>query len=136
VKNTQDFERSVMRGVTTLAFQSAATAEYGDSLLGKVAALPGNPSVLVADRMKLFTVQIAIDDVILRGESAGIVIACACEGGVLFAIVETMVRITRESSHASAFKPTGVHEVWLASEVEHCIAWYGRPDGSWVVIRS
>ncbi len=135
VKNTHDFERAVMRGVTTMAFQSAATATYGDSLLGKVAVLPGYPSVLVADRMKLFTLQIAIDDVILRGESAGIVIACACEGGVLFAIVETMVRITRESSHASAFKPTGVHEVWLASEVEHCIAWYGRPDGSWVVIR-
>ena len=136
VKNTHDFERAVMRGVTTLAFQSAASATYGDSLLGKVAALPGYPNVQVADKMKLFTLQLAIDDVILRGESAGIVIACACEGGVLFAIVETMVRITRLSDHASACKPTGVHEVWLASEVEHSIAWYGRPDGSWVVIRT
>ena len=125
-----------MRGVTTLAFQSAASATYGDSLLGKVAALPGYPNVQVADKMKLFTLQLAIGDVILRGESAGIVIACACEGGVLFAIVETMVRITWLSDHASACKPTGVHEVWLASEVEHSIAWYGRPDGSWVVIRT
>jgi hypothetical protein len=136
VRNTHDFERSVMRGVTTKAFQSAATATYGDSLIGKVAALPGYPSVQVADKMKLFTLQLAIDDVVLRGESAGIVIACASEGGVLFVIVETMMRNTLVSSHASACTPTGCHEVWLASEVEQSLAWYGRPDGSWVVVRT
>jgi hypothetical protein len=136
VKNTHDFERTVMRGVTTLAFQSGAAATYGDSLLGKVAALPGYPNVQIADKMAIFTMQVAIDDVILRGEAAGIVVACACEGGLLYAIVQTMLRVARVSSHASAFQPTGGHEVWLASEVEHSIAWYGRPDGSYVVIRT
>jgi hypothetical protein len=136
VRNTHDFERAVMRGVTTMAFHSAAAATYGDSLLGKVAVMPDYPNVQIADKMKIFTLQLAIDDVILRGESAGIVIACACEDGVLFVIVETMVRITRVSGHATAFKPTGFHEVWLASQVEHSIAWYGRADGSWVVIRT
>ncbi len=85
--------------------------------------------------MAIFTFEVSVDDVILRGDSAGIVVACVLESGRLMAVVNLMVQVGVISGHTRAFQPTGTSDVWLASEIAHCIAWYCKPDGSIVVIR-
>jgi hypothetical protein len=135
VRNTSGYECSVLSGVLSCAFKAAEATHFGDSLLGKVADLPGHPGIRVADKMAIFTFEVSVDDVILRGESAGIVVACALESGRLMVVVNLMVQVEVISSHTRAFKPTGTSDVWLASEIAHCIAWYFKPDGSIVVIR-
>ena len=85
--------------------------------------------------MAIFTFEVSVDDVILRGDSAGIVVACVLESGLLMAVVNLMVQVGVISGHTRAFQPTGTSDVWLASEIAHCIAWYCKPDGSIVVIR-
>ena len=135
VRNTSGYERSVLSGVLSRDFKTAEATSLGDSLLGKVADLPGHPGIRVADKMAIFTFEVSVDDVILRGDSAGIVVACVLESGRLMAVVNLMVQVGVISGHTRAFQPTGSSDVWLASEIAHCIAWYCKPDGSIVVIR-
>jgi hypothetical protein len=135
VRNTSGYERSVLSGVLTVAFKAAEVEHLGDSLLGKVGNLPGHPGIRVANKMAIFTFEVSVGDVILRGDSAGIVVACVLESGRLMAVVDLMVQAGVISEHTRAFQLTGTTDVWLASEVAHCIAWYFKPDGSIVVIR-
>jgi hypothetical protein len=135
IRNTRCFERSVLSGVTTLAFESAAGAVAGDSLVGRCAPLPGFPGVQVADKMSIFSTVVSMDDIIFRGEAAGLVVACALENGRLLVVVDLMVKIAIRSSHTVVFSLAGQHEVWSAAEVQHCLGWYCQPDGSFVVIR-
>ena len=135
VRNTRCFERSVLSGVTTLAFESAAGAVAGDCLVGPCAPLPGFPGVHVADKMSIFSTVVSMDDIIFRGEAAGLVVACALEDGRLLVVVDLMVKIAIRSSHTVVFSLAGQHEVWSAAEVQHCLGWYCQPDGSFVVIR-
>jgi hypothetical protein len=135
VRNTSGYEKSVLSGVLSCAFKAAEVAQLGDSLLGRVASLPGHPNVQVADKMAIFTFEVAVDDVILRGDSAGIVVACVLEHGRLMAVVDVMVQVGVVSNHTRAFALSGTADVWLATEISHCIAWYSKPDGSFVVIR-
>jgi hypothetical protein len=135
VRNTSTFEASVMSGVMTAAFKVAGVASLGDSLLGKVANLPGHPHIQVADKMAIHNFEVAYGDVILRGDSAGIIVACALENEQLMVVVDLMVQCSKVSDHTRAFQRVGSTDVWHASEVSHCIAWYTNPDGSVVVIR-
>ena len=135
VRNTSGYERSVLSGVLSRDFKTAEATSLGDSLLGKVADLPGHPGIRVADKMAIFTFEVAIDDVILRGDAAGIVVACVLEHGRLMAVVDVMVQVEVVSNHTRAFRLSGMADVWLATEISHCIAWYCKPDGSFVVIR-
>jgi hypothetical protein len=135
VRNTSCFEQSVLSGVTTKAFESAAVAEAGDGLLGRCAPLPGFPGVHVADKLSVFNTQVSVDDIILRGAAAGIVVACAQEGGQLLVVVDLLVQAGIRSSHTAVFQLAGKHDVWSVYDIGHCLGWYGQPDGSFVVIR-
>jgi len=135
IDNTRCFERSVLSGVTTRAFEYAAVAEAGDGLVGRCAPLPGFPGVHVADKLSVFNFEVSVDDIILRGTNAGVVVACALEGGRLLVVVDLLVQTVIRSSHTTVFRLAGQHEVWSASDVGHCLGWYGQPDGSFVVIR-
>jgi hypothetical protein len=135
IKNTSSFEQSVLSGVTTRAFEHAAVAGAGDCLVGRCAPLPGFPGVHVADKLSVNTFEVSVDDIIIRGTSAGVVVACALEGGQLLVVVDLLVQTVIRSSHTAVFRLAGQHAVWSASDVGHCLAWYGQPDGSFVVIR-
>jgi hypothetical protein len=135
IRNTSSFEKSVLSGVTTLAFENAATGHAGDCLVGRCAPLPGFPGVHVADKMSIFNIDVSVDDIILRGDAAGVVVACALENGRLLVVVDLMVEVRNLSSHTSVFNLAGQHEVWSAADVGHCLVWYCQPDGSFVVIR-
>jgi hypothetical protein len=135
IRNTSCFEQSVLSGVTTLAFESAAVALAGDCLVGRCALLPGFPGVQVADKMSIFNIDVSVDDIIVRGEEAGVVVACALENGRLLVVVDLLVKTANVSSHTDVFSLAGQHGVWSAAEVGHCLGWYCQPDGSFVVIR-
>jgi hypothetical protein len=135
VRNTSCFERSVLSGVTTMAFEHAAVAEAGDGLVGRCAPLPGFPDVHVADKLSVFSIEISFDDIIIRGTDAGVVVACALEGGRLLMVVDVLVQTGIRSSHTAVFQLAGHHDVWSAVDVRHCLGWYCQPDGSFVVIR-
>jgi hypothetical protein len=135
IRNTSCFEKSVLSGVTTKVFEHAAVAEAGDSLVGRCATLPGFPGVHVADKLSVFNIEVSVDDIILRGAAAGVVVACALEGGRLLVVVDLLVQTGIRSNHTAVYKVAGQHDVWSASDVGHCLGWYGQPDGSFVVIR-
>jgi hypothetical protein len=135
IRNTRCFEQSVLSSVTTLAFESAAKAQAGDCLVGRCAPLPGFPGVHVADKMSIFNIDVSVDDIILRGDAAGVVVACALENGRLLVVVDLMAQVGIRSSHAVVFKLAGQHDVWSAADVGHCLGWHCQADGSFVVIR-
>ncbi len=125
----------MLSGVTTRAFEHAAVAEAGDGLVGRCAPLPGFPDVHVADKLSVFHIEVSVEDIILRGADAEVVVACALEGGRLLVVVDLLVQTVIRSSHTAVFRLAGQHAVWSASDVGHCLEWYGQPDGSFVVIR-
>jgi hypothetical protein len=135
IRNTSTFEHSVLSGVTTRAFEYAADDAVGDCLVGRRVALPGFPAVVVADKLSVFNIEVAVDDIILRGDAAGVVVACAIEHGELLVVVDLLAQTVRRSSHTVVYKLAAQHEVWRASEDGHCLAWYSNVDGSFVVIR-
>ncbi len=136
IRNTSCFEQAVLSSVTTRAFEHAAVAGAGDSLVGRCATLPGFPGVHVADKLSVFNIDVSVDDIILRGAAAGVVVACALEGGRLLVVVDLLVQTGIRSSHTAVYQVAGQHDVWSASDVGHCLGWYGhQPDGSFVVIR-
>ena len=135
VRNTSCFERSVLAGVTTKAFEHAAVAEAGDGLVGRCAPLPGFPDVHVADKLSVFNIEMSVDDIIIRGRDAGVVVACALEGGRLLMVVDVLVQTGIRSSHTAVFQLAGQQDAWSAFDVRHCLGWYCQPDGSFVVIR-
>jgi hypothetical protein len=135
IDNTRCFEQSLLSGVTTQAFEYAAVAEAGDCLVGRCAPLPGFPGVCVADKLSVLNIEVSVDDIIVRGADAGVVVACALEGGRLLVVVDVLVQTGIRSSHTAVFQSAGQQDVWSASDVGHCLAWYNQPDGSFVVIR-
>jgi hypothetical protein len=134
IRNTAVYERSVMSGVTTAAFSRDAESSVGSGLVGRTEALPGNPDAMIADKMDIDSMEVAVADVILRGSSVGIVSACVCEGGQLFAIVEVLALRSRMTPHSGTYARTGVQDVWRATQLDTALAWYVEADGSIVVI--
>jgi hypothetical protein len=135
IDNTRCFEQSLLSGICTQAFEYAAVAEAGDGLVGRCAPLPGFPGVHVADKLSVLNIEVSVDDIIVRGADAGVVVACALEVGRLLVVVDLLVQTGIRSSHTAVFQSAGQQDVWRASDVGHCLAWYNQPDGSFVVIR-
>ena len=71
IDNTVDFERSLLAAVCATSLHELCSANFCDSLIGKVAELPGCTSVLVADAMAICHFEVHVGDVVLRGREAG-----------------------------------------------------------------
>ena len=138
VDNTSNFERSVMSGVLTSVFgdlpEHGRDERLGDSLQGRSQLLPGFPSVRVANKVAVFGYVFAIDDIVARDGSLGVIAACLQEGPLLFVAVDTLVPTVRVTARHSAHKLSGDRELWPASAVHPCNGWYRLVDGSLVVI--
>jgi hypothetical protein len=136
VRNTIVFEKSVMSSVCTLTANQAEAAVFGNSLNGARPAPDLAPDALIGPSMVVFGFTVATHDVILRttDQSAGIVIACCGDRFSLYVIVEVLSVVGQQCRHARAWKRSGRREVWPADDLEHCLAWYLRGDGSWVVV--
>ena len=84
-------EKSTLAGVVNEQFE-AASKLHGDGLRGKPVLYEGS---WVADHMVVGALRISSDDVICLGSHAGVVVACADEGGVLHCIVQEFEFISK-----------------------------------------
>ena len=131
VKNTICYERSVLTGIVC----SLGTDEdlQRTRLVGPIAHVPGS-AACVGDRAVVFGLEYQVGEVILRGEAAGLLKACAVEAGELFFLVQSL-QLAREVTRCC-----GSHGglpgllVWPAREVCHSVAWRVRTDGTLFVV--
>jgi hypothetical protein len=136
IDNTQWYERSVLCGVTTLAFQPRDDKlAVVDGLMGRTMRLPGCPGALASKQLRIFGAEIAMDDVVSQGEAVGIVFACALEVDELLLLVDVMRPVRQSLSHTSTYAPVGERSVWRANSVSRCVAWMAHPDGTFKVVR-
>jgi hypothetical protein len=136
IDNTHLFERSVLSGVTTLAFQASDDKlAVADGLMGRTMRLQGCPGALASKQLRIFGTEIAMDDLVSQGEAVGIVFACALEVGELLLLVDVMRSVPQNLSHTSTYAPVGERSVWRANTVSRCVAWIAHPDGSFKVVR-
>ena len=108
--------------------------KLGDELLGRTSLLDGMPVVLVSDKMAIHSFMVTVDEVVLRGHEAGVVLACAREGLELFCFVAPMVKLAQVTVQAVKFRRTTTLAVWRAADLQQCIAWKEDPDGAVLVL--
>ena len=135
IDNTTHFERSVLSSLCTVVFKIAQSFRRQDALLGKTAEMPSSPGLWVADKMEALGFQVVTGDVIFRGDSAGLVVACLSDGTSLAAVVDVLDLRVAIAPHSRRCVRSGRHEAWLAAEICHSLAWYFEPDNSVVVLR-
>ena len=132
-KNTSDFEASVLASLSHKVWSADEPVLHG--LLGKCALLPGSADVYVADKMQVFGVDICVDDVVCKGDALGTVRGCCLHRGELVAFVEVLAQISRISDHSGRYVTVGRLAVWLATELQHALAWRALDEGQLLVIR-
>ena len=79
VRNTRDFEQSILASVTTVQLQQAREVKLGDGLVGQTSSLAELPHVAVGKKMLISDVTLAVGDIVLRGDEVGRIVACARE---------------------------------------------------------
>ena len=135
VKKTTCFERSTLNG--TLAAQLSAMEELTatNGLLGMTAPMPGVPGARVADRFEVAGIEIRVGDVVVYGEDPGIVVACAVEGGEVFAVVNALTKISSITATVGRYKESVHSEVWPALSCAPAVARRCEDDLCMVVVR-
>jgi hypothetical protein len=136
IDNTRTFELSVLAGVTNNAFSSvAAASNISGGLRGRMCEMPGFSEATLADHLHYNGLELTIGDVVLnRGIAAGKVVACACEHGCLFVLVDVWQHSRQLSEHSTVYRSAAARAVWAASSVEVPVAWYADGDELVVVV--
>jgi hypothetical protein len=135
IKNTSVYERSVLKGMTTVLFQGAGAG--GDcELVGPVSVLPGvEEDVTIADTVRVFAVDVTVNDVVCRGDAAGVVVACAQRSHVCCLFVAPLVVIKKLTEHSDECQKADRLVLWPAKEVVHALAWRSTAACSVIVVR-
>ena len=135
IKNTDTFEFSVLAGLVNYCLEEVSATVSDDGLLGRTAEMPGVEGVVVADRLSYCGMRITAGDVVFRGESAGLVVACLVEDRQLFAMVDVWRHCRVLSLHSAVWDETNCQDVWRVCSLQVSLAWYSIGDRSWVVLR-
>lgn len=102
VRNTRDYEHSVLALALCAQINDLLNNELLDRLEGKTARIPEWPGLTFADKLMLGGRTFFVGDIVFNCEAAGVVLACMEDDsapGKLFVAVELL---------------TKVHEVWAA----------------------
>jgi hypothetical protein len=134
IKNTSQFEVSLMSSLVNVQIKTVRELSLSDQLVGRSTRLEGMPGVLVANKMAIHSFTVTVDEVVLRGLEAGVVLACACEGLELFCFVAPMAKLAQVTEQAAKFRRTATLAVWRAADLQHCIAWKEEADGVVLVL--
>ena len=135
-KNTSTSEFTVLSGLANYCIDQAASATpSADALAGRAHRLQGREDITVAVHMTVAHEEVWCGDVVARGETAGLVAACLQEGGVLYALVQVWQRGRDVSRHSAEWEATDVQDVWLASQLQVCPAWYNIGGRIYIVLR-
>ena len=128
VNNTLQFEATVLQRVlddqmTQLQTFDVLKSNYG--LVGRrVWSMENGRQCRMADSLKWPGVTIHVDDLVVRAQSLGVVVACfELEGGDLLLDVEVMQRV-----ESCKYKLTVLKELCRAGEVRHVRAWRSHGD--------
>lgn len=135
IKNTSDFEVSVLSSLLTTHLRALSERSVGDSLLGRAAMVPGCPRARVADKMRVYGVEFRVGDVVAFGDQVGVLEACATEDEELLAFVRPFAKTSDILDHVAHYRLEEHLQLWAASIIVHALAWRKRPDGTWLVIR-
>jgi hypothetical protein len=133
IRNTSQYEASVLSSLVNVQIRAVRDLKLGDELVGRTSLLEGMPGVVVSDKMTIHSFTVTVDEVILRGPEAGVVVACAREGPELFVFVAPMVKLAQVTGQAAKFRRTSSLALWRAVDLQHCIAWKEDPDGTLLV---
>ncbi len=134
VKNLADYETSVMSSLVHTQLRSVRECKLGNELVGCTKVLAEVPSALVAQKVAIYGIVIAVGDVVLRSLEVATVVACAQDGLDLFLFVAPMVVQGRLTEHAFRCRRTEGLTLWRALDVQRCPVWRVDPDGSVLVI--
>ena len=134
VRNTSQFEVSVLSSLINVQIRTVRELKIGDELMGRTSHLEGMPGVQVSDKMAIHDFIVAVNEVVLRGHEAGVVVTCAREGPELFCFVAPMVKLATVTVQAVKFRRTTTLAVWRAVDLQQCIAWKEDPDGAVLVL--
>ena len=108
-----------------------------DGLLGHSAPLLGAAlSVRVADRLRVWDNEIAVQDAVAQSGSAAWVAACAMDAGVLTLLAQPLHRAQAGSEYCDVCQLRSEVVAWIAADVVRALAWRRRgDDGSAMVVR-
>ena len=123
-----------MSGLANYCIDQAASATpSADALAGRTHRLQGREDSIVAVRMTVAHEEVWCGDVVVRGETAGLVTACLQESGVLYALVQVWQRGRDVSRHSAEWEATDVPDV--APHLQVCPAWYNIVGRIYIVPR-
>lgn len=128
VRRTSTFEASVLSSLCTTAWRQALE-DVPRGLLGPIAPLPGYVDTFVADRIEIFLIEISVGDVVMKGDTAGVVKACCLSAGQRCLIVDVAVVVRQVAAHSHIAKADGRLVVWDAASVRLALAWCPCEDG-------
>jgi len=135
VKNTSDFEVSVLSSLVHAQIRSARNLKLSNGLLGQTTRLQELPAVTLSRKVTVYGFVIAEGDVVLRAHEVATVVACASEEATLFLFVAPMLVIGRPTEHSLKCRRRPGLAVWQALDVKQCTAWRDDPDGVLVLAR-
>jgi hypothetical protein len=134
IKNTSQFEVSVLSSLINVQIKTVRELDMSDQLVGRTSQLQGMPGVLVANKIAIHSFTVTVDEVVLKGLQAGVVLACAREGVELFCVVAPMTKLAQVTEQAAKFRRTATLAIWRAADLQHCIAWKEDADGAVLVL--
>ena len=133
-KNIQDYEVSVLSGITNDHARRASEAVYAQGAMGRSHPFPGLPGAFVSDSLELAGARMSVGDFVARGDGLGSVVACALDEGELYVVVDVWKREEKLTLHSARWVGAGAREVWKASETTECLAWQIVGEARAVVI--
>ena len=116
--------------------EAAGAKELGAMLLGRTGVVPGRPDMLIADRLTIFSFEIATGDFVSNGAVVGEVKACAEMQGALALLVLPYELVADSAAHAGKYRLGNELSAWRADAVQLCIVWRPQPDGATFVVRA
>ena len=129
IRNLSCFEKSLLSALAAQRRQLCAEP-LGDRLIGKTAVFLGSGrAIVVADKLSVDGLTIAIDDMVFNGAECGEVLAAAQENVQLFVVVRVLAVVGDVLPNSKRYRWTGHKAVWPAGSLSQAVAWYVRgPD--------
>ena len=141
VANTATYEQAVCAGILnthSLAVRSRGTQEglVGPSVESEVGALQ-RPRVADALRVAGRFLEVGSMVTLSRSPSApiGHTLACVEAGGLFYVVVDEADDVRARQDKAAFCRLADRAAIWLAADVEQCLAWRLADDGVYIVIR-
>ena len=117
--NTRRFERSVLSGVINSQLRNLGRMRQDCTIMdNQVVKIEGFHDAELADQMNVLGMTITVGDIVLFGDTAGRVLACATENNVFAAIVDEFRWIRQVSPSCANWQQTEQLRIWRALELE------------------